>query len=159
MTYLARNTGKAPTTPPADCLRWGLWGYSTVGVIKKRAIEEKMFETLATFNCSLPYVVFSVFFFFSGPEKGRFACRRISFYRQHTVATIEGHEVIPFLCLYFSVKLLIAKKARSRACPEEKAAKTYIANRLGPKGCQGCQKHTTENLLGPVFLCPGGNMT
>jgi hypothetical protein len=76
---------------------------------------------------------------FSGPEKSRFACGRIYFYTQHTVATTEGHEVTPFLSLDFFYKmpgqntkgsknLLMAKK------PE-----------LGP-----IQRRKTQELLWPT---------
>jgi hypothetical protein len=67
---------------------------------KKRAIAEKMFETLAIL--AVVYTdVFRFFFFLSGPEKTIFACGRIYFYTNHTVATIKSHEVTPFLRLDF----------------------------------------------------------
>jgi hypothetical protein len=51
-------------------------------------------------------VVYNVVFrFFSGPEKTRFACGRIYFYTQHTVATTEGHEEHLFLSLDFFYKM------------------------------------------------------
>jgi hypothetical protein len=53
---------------------------------KKRAIAEKIFETLAIFSCS-DNVVFWFFRFF---WPNRFACERIYFYTQDTAATIEG---------------------------------------------------------------------
>jgi hypothetical protein len=121
-----------------------------------------MFETLAIFSCSLQCSFFS-FFFFSDPEKSRLACGRIYFYEQHAVATTEGHEVTPFLISGFfftsgqnknngSKKLLMAKKARIRAYPEEEATRTAMANRLGYQGHLGHQKLTKENLAGQSFF-------
>jgi hypothetical protein len=50
--------------------------------------------------------------FFSGSGKSKFACGRIYFYTQDTVATIEGHEVTPFLGLDFLNKLLGQNKTK-----------------------------------------------
>ncbi len=71
---------------------------------KKRAIAEKMFETLAIL--AVVYnVVFRVFFFLSGPGQTIFACGRIYFYTHHKVATIKRNEVTPFLSLDFFCKM------------------------------------------------------
>jgi hypothetical protein len=51
-----------------------------------------------------------------------------------------------------SKKLWMAKKARIRACPEEEATGTAMAD------CLGRQKLTKENLAGQVFLCPEGSL-
>jgi hypothetical protein len=52
-----------------------------------------------------------------------------------------------------SKKLLMAKKARIRAYPEEEATRTAMADHLGHQGRLGGQKLTKENLAGPsVFL-------
>jgi hypothetical protein len=131
-------------------------GYHNCGYIqqqysrgnKKRAIAEKICETLAIFSCSLQ-CCFSIFFsIFTGPLKSIFECGRIYFYTQDTVATIEGHKVTPFFRSGFykmlgqnktkgNKKFLIAKKVRIRACPELEVTRTAMADCLGRLGCKG----------------------
>jgi hypothetical protein len=47
-----------------------------------------------------------------------------------------------------SKKLLMAKEARIRACPEEDATRTAMADPLGCQGRLGHQTLTKENLAG-----------
>ncbi len=52
-----------------------------------------------------------------------------------------------------SKKLLMAKKARIKACPEGEAIRTAMAGHLGHQGRLGRQKLKKENLAGPsVFF-------
>jgi hypothetical protein len=74
-------------------------------------MSEKMFETLAILNGNLEYC-FLQFYFFFVQEKRIFSCGRISFYRQHTVAGIEGHEVTPFFKFGLFYKMIGQNKTK-----------------------------------------------
>ncbi len=114
---------------------------------KKRAIAEKIFETLAIFSCSLQ-CCFSVFSFF--------LAQQICMWEDLFLHTgYSGHhrrlEITPYLGLDFfykmpgqnktkgNKKLLIAKKARIRACPEMEVTRTAMADCLGDQGRLGHQ--------------------
>ncbi len=82
----------------------------TVGVIKNAPLRKKS-SKLWRFLAVVYNVVFRFFLFF---WPSRFACGRIYFYTQDTVATIDGLEVTPFFGSgFFLTRCLVKIKPKA----------------------------------------------
>jgi hypothetical protein len=86
----------------------------TVGAIKN-APSRKKSSKVWRFLAVVKNVVFLLFYyFFLAPGKSRFACGRIYFCRQDTLATIGGHEVTPFFRSgFFFARCLVKIKPKA----------------------------------------------